>query len=60
MPFDFSVTQMIIVLVIALLVFGPRRLPEVGRGLRQGVREFRGSLRKTDAPDATGPKSGQP
>ncbi len=45
MPFDFSVTQMIVVLVIALLVFGPRRLPDVGRGIGQGLRELRGSLR---------------
>ncbi len=45
MPFDFSVTQMIIVLVVALLVFGPRRLPDVGRGIGQGLRELRGSLR---------------
>ncbi len=59
MPFDFSVTQMIIVLVIALLVFGPRRLPDVGRGLGQGMRELRGSLRGTGAPDETDP-SDQP
>lgn len=48
MPFNLSVTQMIIVLVVALLVFGPRRLPDVGRGIGQGLRELRGSLR--DAP----------
>ena len=51
MPFDFSVTQLVIVLVIALLVFGPRRLPDVGRGLGQGLRELRGSLRDTEAPN---------
>ena len=48
MPFDLSVTQVVIVLVIALLVFGPRRLPDVGRGLGQGLRELRSSLRGTD------------
>ncbi len=45
MPIDFSVSQMIIVLVIALLAFGPRRLPDVGRGIGQELRELRGSLR---------------
>ncbi len=32
------------VLVIALIVFGPKRLPELGRSLGKGIREFRGSL----------------
>jgi sec-independent protein translocase protein TatA len=33
-----------IVLIIALVVFGPKRLPELGRSLGRGIREFRGSL----------------
>jgi sec-independent protein translocase protein TatA len=33
-----------IVLIIALIVFGPKRLPELGRSLGKGIREFRGSL----------------
>jgi sec-independent protein translocase protein TatA len=37
-------THLIFVLVIALLVLGPKRLPEVGRSLGQGLREFRGSI----------------
>lgn len=32
------------VLIIALIVFGPKRLPELGRSLGRGIREFRGSL----------------
>jgi sec-independent protein translocase protein TatA len=32
------------VLIIALIVFGPKRLPELGRSLGKGIREFRGSL----------------
>lgn len=31
-------------LIIALVVFGPKRLPELGRSLGKGIREFRGSL----------------
>jgi sec-independent protein translocase protein TatA len=48
MPFDISVVQVLLVLVVALLVFGPRRLPEVGRGLGRGLRDFRTGLRGTD------------
>ncbi|MBS1886977.1 MAG: twin-arginine translocase TatA/TatE family subunit [Actinobacteria bacterium] len=33
--------EIIIVLVVALLVFGPRRLPELGSGLGRGMREFK-------------------
>jgi sec-independent protein translocase protein TatA len=33
-----------IVLVIALLVFGPKRLPELGSGLGRGMREFKESV----------------
>ena len=37
-------TELIIVLVIALLILGPKRLPAAGRSLGQGLREFKGSL----------------
>ena len=39
--FDISPVQIIIVLAIALLIFGPKRLPEMGRGLGRGVRDFK-------------------
>lgn len=37
-------THLLFVLVIALLVLGPKRLPEVGRSLGKGLRDFRGAL----------------
>jgi sec-independent protein translocase protein TatA len=37
-------TELIIVLVIALIVLGPKRLPQAGRSLGQGMREFKDSL----------------
>lgn len=37
-------THLIIVLIVALLVLGPKRLPEAGRALGQGLREFKGSV----------------
>ena len=36
--------ELAIVLIIALVVFGPKRLPELGRSLGRGIREFRGSI----------------
>jgi len=36
--------ELVIVLVIALIVLGPKRLPEVGRSLGRGMREFKDSL----------------
>ena len=38
------VTDVIVVLVIALLIFGPKRLPLLGRSLGQGLREFKDSI----------------
>ncbi|MGD9734081.1 MAG: twin-arginine translocase TatA/TatE family subunit [Solirubrobacterales bacterium] len=37
-------THILFVLVIAVLLFGPKRLPELGRSLGSGIREFRSSL----------------
>jgi sec-independent protein translocase protein TatA len=37
-------TELIVVLVIALIILGPKRLPAAGRSLGQGIREFKGSL----------------
>lgn len=40
----FSPLHIIILLVIALLVFGPKRLPEIGSGLGKSIREFKQSM----------------
>jgi sec-independent protein translocase protein TatA len=36
--------ELIVVLVIALVVFGPKKLPELGRSLGSGMREFKDSI----------------
>jgi len=41
----FQPTHLILVLGIALLVFGPRKLPELGQGLGKGIRGFKDALR---------------
>ena len=47
--------EIMIVLVIALVVFGPKRLPELGKSVGKGIREFRGSVsgESSDASDAS-------
>ena len=36
--------ELILILVIALIVLGPKKLPEVGRSIGRGMREFKGAL----------------
>jgi sec-independent protein translocase protein TatA len=45
---DIGPLQIVIVLIIVLLVFGPKRLPEMGRSLGRGIREFKDSLTSRD------------
>jgi sec-independent protein translocase protein TatA len=45
MPFNLGPLEMVFVLVVLLLVFGAKRLPELGSGLGKGIREFRRTMR---------------
>lgn len=40
-----GIPELLIILVVVLLIFGPRRLPDMAKGLGQSVREFRKGLR---------------
>jgi sec-independent protein translocase protein TatA len=44
MPGNIGLPEIAIVLVIALIVFGPKRLPELGKSLGDGLREFKASI----------------
>jgi sec-independent protein translocase protein TatA len=44
MPINVGPMQLVIVLIIALVILGPKRLPEVGRSLGAGMREFKDSI----------------
>jgi sec-independent protein translocase protein TatA len=49
MPFNLGPLEMVFVMVVLLLVFGAKRLPELGSGLGKGIREFKRSV--TDIKD---------
>lgn len=51
MPGNIGPLEIIVVLIIALVVFGPKRLPELGRSLGKGIREFKGSVTGADDDD---------
>lgn len=51
MPLGIGATELIIVLVIVLIIFGPKKLPQLGRSLGGGLREFRNSVSGKDHDD---------
>jgi len=50
----FQPMHLLIILFIALLVFGPKKLPELGKGLGEGIRSFKESMNGKD--QAAAPK----
>lgn len=55
-----GVWEVILILAILLLVFGAKRLPEIGAALGKGIREFKGSIRDIEGeikrPDGAAPR----
>jgi sec-independent protein translocase protein TatA len=45
--------EIILLLLVALLLFGAKRLPEIGRSLGSGMREFKDSVTGTTRPETT-------
>ena len=46
MPFSLGPTEMIFIMVLLLVLFGAKRLPELGSGLGKGIREFKRSMKE--------------
>jgi len=51
MPGWIGLPELLILLVVVLLVFGPKRLPEMGRSLGKGMREFKDSVTGSEHDD---------
>ena len=60
MPFNLGATELLIIFGIVLLVFGAKRLPEIGSSMGKGIREFKRSLsdmqKSVDEGDTTPPR----
>jgi len=56
-------TELIIILVLVLILFGAKRIPEIAQGLGKGIREFKKSVKdiqgEIEAPDSSKPKNGK-
>ena len=57
--FGLGLPELIVILVVALVVFGPGRLPDIGSSLGQGLRDFRRAFESHDETTANLEKPGQ-
>ncbi|MYG80999.1 MAG: twin-arginine translocase TatA/TatE family subunit [Gemmatimonadetes bacterium] len=49
MPFGLGIWEMMAILLLCLLLFGAKRLPEIGTSLGKGIREFKTSIREVES-----------
>lgn len=45
----FGMGELLVILLIVLIVFGPKKLPEIGKSLGEAIRQFKGAADGTDA-----------
>ena len=51
----FQPMHLVVILFIALLVFGPKKLPELGKGLGDGIKSFKSSMKEQEPAPADKP-----
>jgi sec-independent protein translocase protein TatA len=55
-----GITELLIILAIVLIFFGGRRIPEVMRGMGEGIRSFKDGMSGTDKPSGDKPAGDKP
>ncbi|MBO8141416.1 MAG: twin-arginine translocase TatA/TatE family subunit [Firmicutes bacterium] len=55
--FGIGATELVIILVLALIIFGPGKLPEVGKAIGKGIREFKRATSAAADDEETKPAS---
>lgn len=53
-------SELIIILLVVLIIFGPTKLPQLGRSIGSAITEFKDGLKKKDEDDTTGDASNSP
>ncbi len=53
--FDFGPTEILLIIVVLVLLFGGRKIPELAQGIGKGIKEFKKAVK--DVPDETDQKS---
>jgi sec-independent protein translocase protein TatA len=48
---NLGIPELILILIVALVIFGPGKLPEIGKSLGKGIGEFKDALKKTQDKD---------
>ncbi len=56
--FGLGATELLIVLALVLLLFGARKLPQLGRGIGEGIRNFKSGLKGGDSERQMDPSAG--
>jgi sec-independent protein translocase protein TatA len=54
---DVGFREILLILVIIMVLFGAKRIPEMMKGLGQGVKEFKKAAREVDAHDPPNPRA---
>lgn len=52
-----GVSELLVILGILVLIFGASKLPQLGKGLGEGIRNFKKGLKHDEAPDEIPPRS---
>jgi sec-independent protein translocase protein TatA len=52
--FNLGFPEMLLIFVIIVLIFGTSRLPELGRGIGEGIRNFKKSIKESDEEEKKG------
>lgn len=52
--------ELFVVFLIVIVLFGASRLPQIGKGLGEGIKNFKKGLKGDDVPDQIGEKTGPP
>lgn len=54
--FGIGIPELLIILVIVIVIFGASRLPQIGKGLGEGIKNFRSAVKSPPEIDVTPPK----